>query len=268
MPSLLTSYVLATELLILLVGLALVWRLGLNQSARSQPKLLPAWEVSLSDFFLFAWLVLMGGFGGGYAAGLYFRYHPNDTPHQLVLGTAAMHAGMLLGMAVYRFTFARAQARIGFALPGALRSGLATFLIAQPVITAVSLLWQLLLKLCDYPVKPQSSVELLRHIDSPLLQAAFVSIAVLLAPINEELVFRAGLFRYVRTRLPRWAALLLPALLFGLSHQDAGTFAPLVALAVVYSLAYERTGNIGTTMVAHCLFNLNATAVVLSGVDF
>ena len=38
---------------------------------------------------------------------------------------------------------------------------------------------------------------------------------------------------------------------------------PLIALAVVFSLAYERTGKIGTTMVAHALFNLNASVLVL-----
>ena len=41
---------------------------------------------------------------------------------------------------------------------------------------------------------------------------------------------------------------------------DATTL--LVALAGVFSLAYERTGNIGTTMVAHALFNLSEPFVV------
>jgi hypothetical protein len=92
-------------------------------------------------------------------------------------------------------------------------------------------------------------------------------VAILVAPISEELLFRAGIFRYVRTRLPRWLALLLPALLFALLHLDVGSFVPLVTLAVIFSLAYERTGNIGTTMVAHALFNLNAAVLVLAGVD-
>ena len=32
-----------------------------------------------------------------------------------------------------------------------------------------------------------------------------------------------------------------------------------------FRLAYERTGRIGTTVVAHCLFNLNTIAMVLLG---
>ena len=78
---------------------------------------------------------------------------------------------------------------------------------------------------------------------------------------------RNGRFTYVRTRLPRWVALLLPAVLFAALHNDLGTFVPLVALAVVFSFAYERTGRIGTTIVAHALFNLNSALLVLAGVD-
>ena len=40
---------------------------------------------------------------------------------------------------------------------------------------------------------------------------------------------------------------------------------PLVALAVVFCLAYERTGMIGTTIVAHALFNLNTMLLVAMG---
>lgn len=267
MPSPALAALLGLQFALLLGGLVLLWRHGFSTAARARPALLPAWEVSLSDFFLFLWLVIIGGFAGQYVVGLYLKAHATDTPHQLILGTAAMHAGMLLGMAGYRFTFARMQTRVGFALPGALSSGLVTFLITLPVITAVSLVWQLVLKLCHYKIQPQDSIDLLRHTDSLVLRITLVSVATLIAPISEELLFRAGIFRYVRTRLPRWLALLLPALLFALLHLDLGSFVPLMALAVVFSLAYERTGNIGTTMVAHALFNLNAALLVLAGVD-
>jgi membrane protease YdiL (CAAX protease family) len=267
MPSPATSYVLATQLVLLLAGLVLLWRHGLGPAARGKPRLLPAWEVSLSDFFLLIWLVLLGGSAGGYATGVYLKAHPSDAAHQAVLGTLGMHAGMLLGMVVYRFTFARTQARLVLAGPGALVSGVATFLISLPVLFAVGLLWQGLLKLCNYTIKPQDSIDLLRHTDSIALKVTLVAVAILVAPISEELLFRAGIFRYVRTRLPRWLALLLPALLFALLHLDVGSFVPLVTLAVIFSLAYERTGNIGTSMVAHALFNLNAAVLVLAGVD-
>ena len=267
MPSSATATVLAIQFVLLLGGLVLLWREGLGPAGRAKPALLPAWDVSLSDFFLFIWLVILGGLAGEYGVGLYLKSHPSDTPHQLILGTAGLHGGMLLGMAVYRFAFARAQARLVLAVPGALGSGVVTFLISLPILTAVSLVWQLVLKLCHYPIKSQDSVELLRHTDSTALKITLVAVAILVAPVSEELLFRAGIFRYVRTRFPRWIALLLPAVLFAMLHLDMGSFVLLVALAVVFAVAYERTGNIGTTMVAHALFNLNAALLVLAGVD-
>ena len=90
---------------------------------------------------------------------------------------------------------------------------------------------------------------------SPVLITAMIALAAIIAPITEELIFRAGIFRYARTRLPRWAALLLPACLFAALHNHLASFAPLVVLGIVFSLAYERTGRIATAMVAHALFN-------------
>ena len=40
------------------------------------------------------------------------------------------------------------------------------------------------------------------------------------------------------------------------------SLAPLVVLAVAFSLAYERTGHIGTAIVAHALFNLNTVILI------
>jgi membrane protease YdiL (CAAX protease family) len=262
-----STTVVAVEFALLLVGLVLLWRQGLSPAARLRPALLPAWDVTLSDFFLLLWLVICGGFVLQYGLGWFFKSHPIDQPHQLILGTAAFHGGMLLGLLVYRLTFGRRQARLESPVFRALQSGLVTFLVAMPVVTVVSLLWQGLLKLCQIPVETQEAVDLLRQTDSAPLRFMLLVVAIMVAPFTEELVFRAGLFRYLRTRLPRWAALLLPAVLFATLHLNLASFAPLVALAVVFAFAFERTGNIGTTIFAHALFNLNASLLVMAGVD-
>jgi len=113
------------------------------------------------------------------------------------------------------------------------------------------------------PVEQQELIELLTQGKSVVL----VGLAVIVAPVSEELIFRAGLFRYARFRLPRWAALLLPACLFAALHTNLATFAPLVVLGVLLSLAYERTGNIVAPMIAHSLFNLNTVLLIFAGVD-
>ena len=50
-------------------------------------------------------------------------------------------------------------------------------------------------------------------------------------------------------------------------HTNLVSLAPLVALGVVFSLAYERTGRISTTILAHAFFNATTTLLILAGVD-
>jgi len=267
MPLTLTSTVGLIEGLLILAGLVLALRLVWSPADRRAPALLPAWDIPLNDFFLLLWLVLVGGLAGQFGVNLLQRVHPLDRTHLAIIGTAAFHAGMLLGMVAHQMIFTRAPARLPLAFAGSVRHGLATFLIALPVLTIVSLLWQWLLQLCHIPPENQEAIDLLRLTSSPVLRFCLMTLAVIVAPITEELIFRAGLFRYLRTRVPRWAALLLPAMLFASLHLNLGSFVPLVALAVVFSIAFERTGNIGTTIFAHALFNLNASALVLTGIN-
>jgi len=93
-----------------------------------------------------------------------------------------------------------------------------------------------------------------------------IVLAAIVAPITEELIFRAGLFRYLRTRIPRALALILPALLFALLHGNLAAFTPLCALGVFFALAYERTGSIAVPMIAHALFNLHTIVRVMAGI--
>jgi membrane protease YdiL (CAAX protease family) len=98
-------------------------------------------------------------------------------------------------------------------------------------------------------------------------------VATVIVPFSEEILFRAGLFRYFRTRAPRWLSIVLTSALFGALHVSWGdhmaglpSLLPLFVLAIVFCLAYERTGRIGTTIVAHALFNLNTFVLVLAGI--
>src|SRR6185312_14731882 len=62
---------LAFELSLVVIGLSLLWRLKFARAVRHQPapvRLAP-WDASLSDFFLYLWLIIMGACGLLYAAG-------------------------------------------------------------------------------------------------------------------------------------------------------------------------------------------------------
>lgn len=267
-PSLLTIAT-AAEILLILAGSVMLWRFGLSPAARRAPALARPWEATLTDFFLFLWFVVCGGLLAPFAAGLWLKSRPVDSDLRLILTTAAFQLGLLAGVLLYRFRFGRtlAGSPAPATAPNPILAGVVTYLAALPVIVVVSLVWQALLTALGVPNPPQDAIELLRHSKGPLPVAVLVASATLVAPCSEELIFRAGIFRYVRTRLPRWAALLLPAFIFGAMHTNLASLAPLVALGVVFSLAYERTGRISTTIVAHALFNVTTTLLIFAGVD-
>lgn len=257
------------ELALIFSGAWLLWRLVLSPAARaeaSSPRL-AAWEISVSDFLLFLWCVVMGGVLFQLGAVQLVKSAHLDQTELLIFAGGGFQLGMLSGIAVFRLILRR---RI-IATPPLVTlhpalSGFATFLISLPVLTVVSLLWQGALQLCGIEAEKQDLVEIFANAKSPALLVFMIVLAAVIAPITEELLFRWGLFRYARSRLPRWIALLVPACLFGALHANLASFAPLVALGLIFSLAYERTGRIGTTIVAHGLFNLNTIVLILCGV--
>jgi uncharacterized protein len=84
-----------------------------------------------------------------------------------------------------------------------------------------------------------------------------VLLIVVAAPVSEEVCFRGMLFGSLRERLPRLAAALISALIFGGLHATTGISAvpPLIIFGFVLALLYERTGSIVPGILLHMLNN-------------
>jgi CAAX protease family protein len=84
-----------------------------------------------------------------------------------------------------------------------------------------------------------------------------IALIVVAAPISEEVCFRGMLFGGLRTRLPRLAAALISALVFGGLHATTGISAvpPLIFFGFLLALLYERTGSIVPGILLHMLNN-------------
>lgn len=263
------------ELALVISGAVLLWRFVLSPRARieRQASPLPVWDATGFQFLVFLLCVLLGSTLAAMGAQTLARHLDFKGDAVTVIVGAAAQLGMLAGVAIYslrsRQRFFRLSPSRG---PNILISGAVVFLISLPILIATSKAWELLLQFSGLPVERQDLIGIFAQMESGWMLALMISLAVLVAPITEELVFRAGLYRYFRTRLPRVIALVAPALFFAALHVNWDTLRglssllPLVVLAVLFSIAYERTGNIGTPMVAHALFNLNTVALILSGV--
>ncbi len=258
---------------IILAGAWLLWRVVFSTDAKryAKPPALAFWAISPEQFFMCVWIVLVAGFIAAYAGSHVAPHLPMSADGRLLIAGSAMHFGIIAGVVIAYLVVLKKAPQPPMAPPKipSLLIGLGLFLMVMPVVGALSLLSTLLLTLLKLPTEQQDLVEMLTGPGSIGLKALIVFLAVGVAPIGEELIFRAGLFRYLRGRTPRWMALGLPALLFAALHVTQGSLnglvavIPLAGLAIVFSLAYEKTGRISTTIIAHALFNLNSAIVAV-----
>ncbi len=87
------------------------------------------------------------------------------------------------------------------------------------------------------------------------LQMLYSMIALCIAPIYEELIFRGLLFSYLvkRTGLP--AGTLVVSVIFAVMHYHGPSFVPLFLLSATLCLVYWRTGSLWVCIGMHALFN-------------
>jgi membrane protease YdiL (CAAX protease family) len=100
---------------------------------------------------------------------------------------------------------------------------------------------------------------------------ALLLLAVVIAPVVEEIIFRGLLQRGLLSALPPWLAIAVQGLLFGAAHVspergmgNIGLALVLGAVGVVFGATAYLTRRLAPTMVAHAIVNAVAMAVVLS----
>jgi len=239
-----------------------------------RPPALKPWPIAASDFLLLSACTLLGAFVlPQFAVAILRLSSPAHPAFEVFLRQASYDAGFLLGiiagLAAIRskwFFLPRELLPSGGRIRSSISAGFVTFLASLPPTVLVGKSWERLLALIGIPVERQEQFDVLTAAKSPARFTAWIAVIALAAPIAEELIFRAGLFRFLRARLPRWAAFSLPSALFAAQHvnlkspKGLAALAPLFVLGLVWSLAYERTGTILVSIVAHCLTNLAAVA--------
>lgn len=105
--------------------------------------------------------------------------------------------------------------------------------------------------------------EMLRNIPpTPLNIAVRFAAVALIAPIVEELLFRGLLQRSLEHRLPKWGALLLASLLFGLVHGQLKALPMLVVLGMAMGYVYQKTGSLRIPILLHIINNAMALATL------
>jgi membrane protease YdiL (CAAX protease family) len=259
----------ACETVLIVAGImALAWQIA--RARREPPQGVAAWKGEWLDFGIWLSAIYCAAYVGVSLFKLFFGDRGLDPTDEFsaILRASAMHSAILVAQLALLWRWRSCSPwpvnQVRLSGRQILREGVLAWLAAYPVVIVASLGWQGIIYLAQKQTAPlQEAVQFLSHARSPKQVAVMLFFAVVIAPMNEELFFRAGLYRFVKSRLPAGYALAAVNLLFAAAHANLLTFLPLFVLGLLLTRLYERCGNIAAPIVFHALFNLTNVALIL-----
>jgi len=157
---------------------------------------------------------------------------------------------------------------------GGLRRALADVVVAPfaylagwVVIAFFLVIYALVLQV--FQVDPSSGahpvVPMLLGSDDTGLLIAVILLAVVVAPIIEEIMFRGALYGWLRSKLPAWSSVIISAACFAVMHpQGAIGIVPLGLIGILLAVLREWRGSLLAPMVAHACFNGGTLVALLT----
>jgi len=140
------------------------------------------------------------------------------------------------------------------------------WLCAVPGGFALLFLWTYGLVLLGVEPNQQEIVALFQRsfVGGDLATAALlVGVAVGVAPVVEELLFRAVIFRWLATRIGILPGAVVSGVFFGLVHGKLLAIVPVGILGILLALLLHRTGNLWSCVALHACFNAGQVALMV-----
>jgi len=133
--------------------------------------------------------------------------------------------------------------------------GMVCYLGILPIVFVTSLACQLILFWLGYPLSMQNVVLFFLEPQSPGIQVALLVLALGVAPLTEEALFRGVALPLLARTAGVIPAIVVTAACFALIHFHLPSFAPLFVLAAGLAVAYIVTESLWVPVVMHALFN-------------
>ena len=214
-------------------------------------------EAMLAAFLAFFFLVTL-------SAASTHTAPPRMRNHDLI-ASAAVTIGLLLALAGFlRLRRFDLNSLGGFSKIGFFRTAITggvLILAAYPLIFLADVVTQRVLRSQS---QKQAIVEMFSQSSTLEQRILIIVLAVTLAPLAEEFIFRFFMYGVMKRYFGRVAAVLVSALLFAAVHAHLPSFAPLFVLGSCFAIAYEWSGSILVPMMMHALFN----AITLTALAF
>ncbi|OYW74029.1 MAG: hypothetical protein B7Z37_19375 [Verrucomicrobia bacterium 12-59-8] len=135
-------------------------------------------------------------------------------------------------------------------------------LISVNLVSAITVSW---LQNFWPDLGPQETVQAFQQSDGIGFKILVVVMAVVIAPLAEETLFRGFVYGVLKRYTDAPFAALSSSLMFAIIHMHVGSLLPLWMLAVLFCLAYELTGCLLVPMLLHAIFNAASIIAMLFG---
>lgn len=203
-----------------------------------------ALALALSTLFVFT------SFGGSAARTLNLRTRD-------LVGTALVELGLIGFIALFLklrdFRLGQLTGMNRLSFRRAFLTGFILLIVAYPLIIMAD--WITARIAGSTESSRQGIIELFNESQVLEQRVLIIVLAVAVAPLAEEFIFRFFLYGVLRRYAGRGVALVFSALLFAAVHAHLPSFAPLFVLGACFTLAYEWSGSLLVSMSMHSLFN-------------
>ena len=190
--------------------------------------------------------------------------------HPMQIGTSdlVLNASVSIGLVLFLgafLSFRRFDISLlaGFSKPGfgrVLSTGFVLVLAAYPLIAFADALIQ---RFAGIGSSKQEIVDLFSRSQTLDQRIMIIILAVAIAPIAEEFIFRFFFYGLIKRYLGKTTGLVVNSLLFAGVHAHLPSFGPLLVLGGCFTIAYEWSGSILVSMAMHAFFN-SATLIALA----
>ncbi len=179
----------------------------------------------------------------------------------LVMSVSAFGAAIGYGILAWH-TFARRLLGLGLGLRHLWRDivqAMVILLCIMPVVLVMIVTVQHLgehLNGPEYDVGQHQSLEVLTSHPQMSLKLSVALVAVLAAPLVEELLFRGLIQTLIRSYIGRpWLSVILTSILFATVHENYAHWPALFVLSLAIGYAYEKSGSLWQALFMHAMFN-------------
>lgn len=134
------------------------------------------------------------------------------------------------------------------------------FIMSLPIIWIATLIWSGILSGLQgaglvEEFAPQELVTLFKSGGDWAAMVLLVMMAVIVAPVVEEVIFRGCIYRFLKSQTTLLGAQVISGAVFAFLHGNLLSFVPLILVGVLLARAYEKTGSLAVAIWFHAFFN-------------